>query len=115
MSPAVRRAAMSEPRLRPGWVWWAAGLAGLALVLGMAQAWSNIERMDLAYELSRQQAMLTEKLTLAGKLEVERDNLLSSHRLRTRAEAMGLVPAGTGRIRVMESGPAAAPRAGLGS
>jgi len=99
---------MSAPRRGPGWIWWASILAVLALVLGMAQAWSNIERMDLAYELGRQQAMLEQKQALADKLEVERDSLVSAHRLRVRADAMGLEPAGSGRIRIMEARPVGA-------
>lgn len=106
MSPAVFRSGTAS-RGGSRWAWWATGLTGLALVLGLAQAWSNIERMDLAYELGRQQAMLEEKMSLADKLELERDSLLSAHRLRARAETMGLEPAGTGRIRVMETAPAA--------
>ena len=102
------------PSGRTPWAVWAVALAVLALALGMAQAWSNIERMDLAYELGSQQAMLTEKQTLADKLEVERDSLLSSHRLRAKAEGMGLEQAGTGRLRVMEPASAASGATGGG-
>ncbi len=93
---------MSAPRAHGNWVLWAAGLAVSALLLGMAQAWSNMERMDLAYEYGRQQSMLAEKTALADKLEVARDSLLAAHRLRSEAETMHLSPAGTGRIRVIE-------------
>ena len=110
MSARIRQSE-AAPQRGPGWIWWSVGLAGLALALGMAQAWTNMERMDLAFALGRQQAALEQKQDLMDKLEVERGILLASHRLRARAETMGLEQAGTGRIRIMEPRPAALPPA----
>lgn len=71
------------------------------MVLALAVVWLNIERMDLAYELTQLQTELERKTDLHAKLEVERMNLLSSARLRVLAEESGLHPAGPGQIRTL--------------
>jgi hypothetical protein len=82
----------------------AATLLLTSLLLGLAMVWCNIERMDLAYSLKEQQDALDERLALVSKLEVERDNLLSPHRLRRKARELGLGPGAPGRIRRMHDG-----------
>ncbi len=75
-----------------------------ALILGLVSVWLNIERVDKAYELRRMERELDEKLALAAKLEVERDNLLSPLRLRRLAEKYGFGPASQGQIRKPHEG-----------
>ncbi|BBD08551.1 hypothetical protein [Desulfovibrio ferrophilus] len=86
------------------WVWATAGLLALSLLLGLGLVWCNIERMDLAYGLKTQQVELERVEALIGKLELERNNLLSPHRLRAKATELGLGPAGQGRLRRITDG-----------
>ena len=86
------------------WVWATAGLLSLSLLLGLGLVWCNIERMDLAYELKTQQVELERVEALIAKLELERDNLLSPHRLRAKAAELGLGPASQGRLRRITDG-----------
>lgn len=79
--------------------WVAAGLLALALVLGLGLVWCNIERLDLAYEMKVTSEKLSASEEVAAKLEIERDNLVSPHRLRALARKYGLKPAGQGRMR----------------
>ncbi len=72
---------------------------GVALGLGLASVWLNIERMDLAYDLRNLEKERDRKSALLVKLEVERDNLASPHRLRKLAEKYGLTVATPGQIR----------------
>lgn len=81
--------------------WLTVMMGMITLVLGLCVVWMNIERMDLAYELKRLQTELERKNDLNAKLEVERMNLLSSARLRTLGEEIGLKPAGPGQIRIL--------------
>ncbi|WP_348981270.1 hypothetical protein [Salidesulfovibrio onnuriiensis] len=71
----------------------------LALGLGLASVWLNIERHDLAYDLSNLEEQRDRKSALLVKLEVERDNLASPYRLRKLAEKYGLAVATPGQIR----------------
>lgn len=86
------------------WAWATAGFLALALLLGLGLVWCNIERMDLAYGLKRQQVELERTEILIAKLETERNNLLSSHRLRAKATEFGLGPAGPGQLRRITDG-----------
>lgn len=79
--------------------WVAAGLLALALLLGLGLVWCNIERLDLAYEMKVASEKLSEREAFVAKLEIERDNLVSPHRLRALARKYGLEPAGQGRLR----------------
>lgn len=72
-----------------------------ALVLGLSSVWLNIERMDLAYDLSRLEKELAGRTALVSKLELERNNLISPYRLKKLATVYGLVPVGTGQMRLM--------------
>jgi cell division protein FtsL len=81
---------------------WTTVLLGLSgLVLGLIVVWTNIERMDLAYELKMLQTEMEHKKDLQAKLEVERMNLLSSSRLRELAEKSGLQQARPGQVRTL--------------
>mgnify|MGYP000185734508 CR=1 FL=1 len=71
----------------------------VALGLGLASVWLNIERMDLAYDLRKMEKKHDRKAALYVKLEVERDNLSSPYRLRKLAEKYGLGVATPGQIR----------------
>lgn len=77
------------------------GLLLLSLLLGLGVVWCGIERYDLAFKLTAMRERLEKKEDLVAKLEVERDNLFSSHRLRAKAREFGLGPAEQGRIRTM--------------
>lgn len=72
---------------------------GLALGLGLASVWLNIERMDLAYDLRKMEKERDRKAALFVKLEVERNNLSSPYRLRKLAAKYGLTVATPGQIR----------------
>ncbi|MEL7642344.1 MAG: hypothetical protein AAGU21_22130 [Solidesulfovibrio sp.] len=71
----------------------------LLLVFGLGLVWLNIERVDLAYELNKMQRQIDEVETLAAKLEVERNTLITPARLREVARDYGLGPARPGQIR----------------
>jgi cell division protein FtsL len=71
------------------------------LVLGLSSVWLNIERMDLAYDLNKLEKELADRTTLVSKLELERNNLFSPYRLKRLAVVYGLVPVGTGQMRLM--------------
>jgi hypothetical protein len=47
------------------------------LVFGMGLVWLNIERVDMAYEITRLQGEIDQTTALAAKLEVERDTLIT--------------------------------------
>jgi len=84
-----------------GWVLgFFCAIAGV-LVLGLSSVWLNIERMDLAYDLSRLEKELAGRTALVSKLELERNNLISPYRLKKLATVYGLVPVGTGQMRIM--------------
>jgi cell division protein FtsL len=84
---------------RNGWFLAVSLLLFLSLVLGLAQVWCNIERMDLAYEIGEIGRKIEQTRELNAKLEVERDNLLSPYRLTDKARELGLRPPGGGEIR----------------
>jgi hypothetical protein len=71
------------------------------LVLGLSSVWLNIERMDLAYDLNKLEKELAGRTSLASKLELERNNLISPYRLKRLATMYGLVPVGPGQMRIM--------------
>lgn len=71
----------------------------LLLVFGLGLVWLNIERVDLAYELKKIQHQIDDIETLTGKLEVERNTLITPSRLREMAEQYHLGPACPGQIR----------------
>ncbi|WP_291325897.1 hypothetical protein [Desulfovibrio sp. UCD-KL4C] len=70
-----------------------------ALILGLISVWLNIERVDKAYYLRRMEKKLDDQESLEGKLEVEKNNLLSPIRLRQLAKQYGFGPASQGQIR----------------
>jgi len=72
-----------------------------SLVLGLSSVWLNIERMDLAYDLNKLEKELAARTSLASKLELERNNLISPYRLKRLASMYGLVPVGPGQMRIM--------------
>jgi cell division protein FtsL len=72
-----------------------------ALILGLSSVWLNIERMDLAYDLNKLEKELANRTSLASKLELERNNLISPYRLKRLATMYGLVPVGPGQMRLM--------------
>ncbi len=74
-------------------------MGALVLALGLGVVLCNIERVGLAYDLKTLQGELDSASSLVTRLEMERDSLLSPHRLRARAAEFGLEPAGQGRLR----------------
>jgi len=72
-----------------------------ALLLGLSSVWMNIERMELAYDLSKLEKELGNRSALASKLELERNNLISPYRLKRLAATYGLGPVGPGQMRLM--------------
>ncbi len=73
----------------------------LMLVFGMGLVWLNIERVDMAYEITRLQGEIDQATALTAKFEVERDTLVTPGRLRELAAQFGLGPARPGQIRWM--------------
>jgi len=71
------------------------------LLLSLSSVWLNIERMDLAYDLSKMEKELSSRTALASKLELERNNLISPYRLKRLAATYGLGPVGPGQMRLM--------------
>ncbi|MDP3427005.1 MAG: hypothetical protein Q8S17_06470 [Humidesulfovibrio sp.] len=71
------------------------------LLLSLSSVWLNIERMDLAYDLSKMEKELGSRTALASKLELERNNLISPYRLKRLAATYGLGPVGPGQMRLM--------------
>jgi cell division protein FtsL len=86
------------------WLSAACAASVLALGLGLALVWCNIERLGLAYEIKRLEKKIDQSKDLNAKLEVERDNLLSPYRLTGKARELGLRPAGRGEIRKLPPG-----------
>ena len=84
-----------------GWVLSFLWVIGAALALGLSSVWLNIERMDLAYDINKLEKELAGRTTLATKLELERNNLLSPYRLKRLASMYGLQPVGPGQMRMM--------------
>ncbi|THB66776.1 MAG: hypothetical protein D6E12_09825 [Desulfovibrio sp.] len=74
-------------------------LSMVTLMLGLTVVWLGIERTDMLYGMKRMQGELEERRTLVGKLQVERENLVSHYRLRQEAANRGLGPAEQGQTR----------------
>jgi hypothetical protein len=87
-----------------GWALSFVGIIACTLVLGLSSVWLNIERMDLAYDINKLEKELAARTTLASKLELERNNLLSPYRLKRLASMYGLEPVGPGQMRLMNKG-----------
>jgi cell division protein FtsL len=89
--------------MRKGREIWAVMIAfGSAIVLAMALVWVNIQRVDLAYDLQKMQARLSQKEELGVKLEIERNNLLAPARLRFAATKAGLYEVRPGQMRKLD-------------
>ncbi len=74
----------------------------LAIVLSLTLVWVSIERMDANYFINLERAKLRDKQSLHGKLEVERERLLSPYELRINAERLGMKAPEPGQIRRMD-------------
>ncbi|GAU07815.1 hypothetical protein [Desulfoplanes formicivorans] len=73
-----------------------------AVFLAMGLVWVNIQRVDLAYDLQKMQALLSQKEELNVKLEIERNNLLAPARLRSVARKAGLYEVRPGQMRKLD-------------
>ena len=82
-------------------VWWCLGIGLITMFLGLSLVWVNIELVDLSYSIKKLQATLQEQKDLKAKLELESVNLMSSYRLREKAEEFGLEPPKADQIRHM--------------
>jgi cell division protein FtsL len=76
-------------------------LTAAILALGILLVRVNNDRVELAYDLKRLKSRLEQAEDLRSKLEVERNNLTSHHRLGNLAEQYGLKPAAPGQIRAI--------------
>jgi hypothetical protein len=75
------------------------------MVLGLALIWLSIDRNDTAYAIHKAQEELRSVRAHVGKLEVERDTLLSPYVLGKRAEQLGMGMADPGQVRRLERNP----------
>jgi cell division protein FtsL len=89
-------------QLTKGWMFLFSVACLTTLMMGLAVVWLSIERTHMAYGLRKMESKLTELESLASKLRVERDNLVSPYRLRQLAVEYGLSHAATGQIRRLE-------------
>jgi hypothetical protein len=80
-----------------------------SMVLGLALIWLSIDRNDTAYAIHKAQEELEAVRAHVGKLEVERDTLLSPHILEKKAEQLGMGMADPGQVRRMEQNPGSSP------
>ncbi len=83
-----------------------------SMVLGLALVWLSIDRNDTAYGIHKMQARVEEVRAHVGKLEVERDSLLSPYVLGRKAEQLGMGMADPGQVRRLEVPAPAAPGEG---
>lgn len=74
----------------------------MAVVLSFILVWVSIERMDINYFINLERSRLREKQSLHGKLEVEKERLLSPYELRLKAEKLGMKAPAPGQIRRMD-------------
>ena len=80
----------------------------LSMVLGLSLVWLSIDRNDIAYSIHKMQIQIDENRSHVGKLEVERDSLLSPYVLGRKAEQLGMGMAHPGQVRRLENFVAAA-------
>lgn len=88
-----------------GWFLSVLAFISLGLLLLLASVWLSIERTNLSYGIETLEKDIHAQAKLIGKLEVERDNLLSPYRLDRLARRHGLGPAESGQIRRMDGAP----------
>lgn len=102
MRPALAR--VSNARFLQGRTWYFLLSVNilLAIVLSLTLVWVSIERMDANYFINLERAKLRDKQSLHGKLEVERERLLSPYELRVNAERLGMKAPEPGQIRRMD-------------
>lgn len=74
-------------------------LVSLALILVLV--WMNTARLQLSYELRKEQAKLDKVEEVYASLSVEREEFLSPQWLGQQASKMGLIPAKPGQVRRM--------------
>ena len=75
----------------------------LSMVLGLSLVWLSIDRNDTAYFIHKTQIQIEENRSHVGKLEVERDSLLSPYVLGKKAQQLGMSMADPGQIRRVEN------------
>lgn len=90
-------------RTRRGWIWVMAVEALAIPVMGLILVWSGIERTDTTYFINIAQNEVRERQILHGKLQVEKERLVSPYELRRRAEGFGMKEPAPGQVRRMES------------
>ena len=73
-----------------------------SMVLGLCLVWLSIDRNDTAYSIHKLQLEVDEARAHVGKLEVERDTLLSPYVLGSKAEQLGMGMADPGQVRRLE-------------
>ena len=73
-----------------------------SMVLGLCLVWLSIDRNDTAYSIHKLQQKMDEARAHVGKLEVERDTLLSPYVLGDKAEQLGMGMADPGQVRRLD-------------
>ncbi len=82
-----------------GWSLCIVGVTTLILSLGVV--WVNIELVQLSYSIKELHSEISKERELKNKLEVEKMNLMSSYRLRQKAELFDLERPSAEQIRYL--------------
>ncbi|MCR4667026.1 MAG: hypothetical protein K5657_07010 [Desulfovibrio sp.] len=93
-----------DRRRRGGRSWifaFALGVLSCLLML-LTLVWTNIERVDTSYFITRTHEEIAERKDHMAKLEVEKERLLTPHELRQNAVKYGMHEPFPGQIRRME-------------
>lgn len=81
---------------------WTLGIVGVVtLFLALGVVWMNIELVQLSYSIKELHTDISKERELKNKLEIEKMNLLSSYRLRQKAELFDLERPSPEQIRYL--------------
>ncbi|MBQ7584761.1 MAG: hypothetical protein IJU40_00735 [Desulfovibrionaceae bacterium] len=69
------------------------------LIMLLGHVWTNIEKVDTSYFITRTQSEITEKRDHLAKLEVELERMLTPHELLQKAQVLGMHEPAPGQIR----------------
>ncbi|MCR5814339.1 MAG: hypothetical protein K6G15_07595 [Desulfovibrio sp.] len=85
-----------------GWILaFALGILSLLIML-LIHVWTNIERVDTSYFITRAQQEIADRHEHLAKLEIERERLLTPHELKQKAVGYGMHEAYPGQIRRLD-------------
>lgn len=108
----MKKAAVFQKANGRGWLLVLAWGVIACMSMGLVLVWVNIERMDTNYFINIAQNTLKDRKSLRGKLQVERDRLLSPYELRRRAEEFGMTEPRPGQVRRLQINGTAADQRG---